>query len=169
MKRRDLMKKLLGLLGVCAIGGARAPSVKATSQKNDPETTIRLADSLQEMIDVQCSHGNWNYDSYMHGMANGMIFSKSVLTGKDPKYLDAPDRWLNAPPTIKTPKEAMDVLRCHLQSDPDYAWSWHCNIAMAAVDEGLDHDSAQLAAARFMRSAFSIDTLKPPYWQGNKA
>jgi len=30
----------------------------------------------------------------MHGMANGIIFSISVLTGEDPKFLDPPDIFL---------------------------------------------------------------------------
>lgn len=49
---------------------------------------------LQKMLDVQCANGNWNYDPYMHGMANGMIFSMSVLTGNEPEYIEAPEKWL---------------------------------------------------------------------------
>ena len=51
-------------------------------------------DRLQEMIDVQCSDGNWNYDPYMHGMANGMIFAKSMFADEAPEYLEAPKEWL---------------------------------------------------------------------------
>ena len=32
---------------------------------------------------------------------------------------------------------AFRALANAMQSDPGYAWSWHCNIAMAAFDEGL--------------------------------
>ena len=46
---------------------------------------------LQELCDVQCSDGNWNYSAYMFGMANGIIFSISVLTGEEPKFLEKPD------------------------------------------------------------------------------
>ncbi len=49
---------------------------------------------LKQLTDVQCDDGNWNYDPYMHGMANGMIFSQSVMEGCEPKYKDAPDTWL---------------------------------------------------------------------------
>lgn len=45
-----------------------------------------------------------------------------------------------------------------LQADEDYAWSWHCNLAMAAVDEGVDHKVANMAASRFMQMCFGIDT-----------
>lgn len=38
-----------------------------------------------------------------------------------------------------------------LLSDHDYAWSWHCNIAMAATDEGVNHMVANRGAARFLQ------------------
>ena len=50
--------------------------------------------TLKTLIDVQCSDGNWNYNSYMMGMANGMILSLSVLDGNKPNYLSAPTEWL---------------------------------------------------------------------------
>lgn len=40
--------------------------------------------SLKKMIDVQKNNLT---DSYMCGMANGMIFSLSILDGKDPEYV----------------------------------------------------------------------------------
>jgi len=51
-------------------------------------------EKLQEMIDVQGAKGNWDYDPYMHGMLNGMLFSQSVMTGEDPVFRDAPSEWL---------------------------------------------------------------------------
>lgn len=49
---------------------------------------------IEEMIEIQSRSGNYDYDAYMHGMANGMIYIYSILTDKEPKYLTAPDRWL---------------------------------------------------------------------------
>jgi len=49
---------------------------------------------LREMVDIQCRDGNWNYDRYMHGMANGMIFALSLFDNKEPEYLEAPEEWL---------------------------------------------------------------------------
>ncbi len=46
--------------------------------------------SLDEAIRLQSTDGTWNYDPYLHGMANGLIYAKSLLTGEDPKYLDPP-------------------------------------------------------------------------------
>jgi len=49
---------------------------------------------LQDLLEVQCQDGNWDHSPYMHGMANGMIFAMSVLTGDDPEFLDPPENFL---------------------------------------------------------------------------
>lgn len=49
---------------------------------------------LEELVKIQCSNGNWNYDPYMHGMANGMILCLAMLKGCEPAYLEAPAEWL---------------------------------------------------------------------------
>lgn len=61
-----------------------------------------------------------------------------------------------------TPAEAMAVLSAAMQEDYGYAWSWHCNIAMAAQDAGAPHKEANERAAGFMRCAFGVDTSLPP-------
>jgi hypothetical protein len=61
-------------------------------------TAVPIADILaefDEMIELQCSSGNWDFDPYMHGMANGMIFMRSLVSGGDPQYLEAPSSWLS--------------------------------------------------------------------------
>ncbi len=50
--------------------------------------------SLIDQIHIQSSYGNWNYDSYMHGMANGLICALSNFTGETPIYLEDPDKYL---------------------------------------------------------------------------
>jgi hypothetical protein len=47
-----------------------------------------------------------------------------------------------------TIKEAIDTLKQAMADDPDYAYGWHCNIAMAFQDEGADYEQAQRAASR---------------------
>jgi hypothetical protein len=49
---------------------------------------------LKEIRDIQCSDGNFNFDPYMHGMANGLILALSIMTHGKPEYLDAPNEWL---------------------------------------------------------------------------
>lgn len=68
---------------------------------------------------------------------------------------------------VTTPKtgsiplsSAVDIVCAGLRDDLDYAWSWHCNIAMAAVDAGCPHDVANEGAARFMEMLGGVDTRK---------
>lgn len=49
---------------------------------------------LEEISAVQCEKGNWNYDSYNHGLANGLILAIAILKNKRPIFLKAPDKWL---------------------------------------------------------------------------
>jgi len=54
--------------------------------------------SIEEMMKIQGSDGNWNYDPYMHGMLNGMKLIYSVLTDQRPEFLEAPNEWLRDKP-----------------------------------------------------------------------
>jgi UDP-glucuronate decarboxylase len=49
---------------------------------------------LNELVDVQSSHGNYDFDPYMFGLANGLILAKSTMMNIKPKFLKPPDRWL---------------------------------------------------------------------------
>ena len=55
--------------------------------------------------------------------------------------------------------DAMKIVTDAMRADPDYAWTWHCNIAMAFVDEGGDHGLANHAAARFLRTLADIEPM----------
>jgi hypothetical protein len=61
---------------------------------NSNKTIEQRIQDMQDLIDVQCSEGNYNYDAYMHGMANGMLLMQSLFTDLDPEYMSAPDVWL---------------------------------------------------------------------------
>lgn len=50
---------------------------------------------IKELTDIQCSNGNWDYDPYMHGMANGILLAVTVLDDKEPVYQSAPEKWLS--------------------------------------------------------------------------
>lgn len=60
---------------------------------------------------------------------------------------------------------AMRVITSAINDDPGYAWAWQCNIAMSAVDEGVDHETANRAGARFMRLCWGVDVTAFPEWQ----
>jgi len=76
----------------------------------------------------------------------------------------------NAPETSYEVAQAMQVMKEGMRDDPDYAHSWHCNIAMACQDainhqrmmnEGgyIDgHSAGNDAARRFMKKCFDVDT-----------
>ena len=64
--------------------------------------------------------------------------------------------------SFQSAAEAMQELSRYMQIDPEYAWSWHCNVAMVAQDAGAPHKEANERAADFMRRAFDVDTSKPP-------
>lgn len=51
-------------------------------------------DKLREINAVQQDNGNWNFDPYMHGMANGLELATAIIEDREPNYKDAPDRWL---------------------------------------------------------------------------
>ncbi len=63
------------------------------------------------------------------------------------------DRRLRAVPV----PEAMAVVLKAMKDDPEYAWGWHCNIAMAYVDAGGDHAIGNHGAARFLRLLASVE------------
>ena len=52
---------------------------------------------------------------------------------------------------------AMKTVIEAMQADPDYAWGWHCNIAMAFVDAGGDHYTGNQGAARFMKMLANVE------------
>ena len=49
---------------------------------------------MRQMLEVQGQHGNWNYDSYMHGLYNGMEYMVALAEKREPKFRDAPETWL---------------------------------------------------------------------------
>ena len=65
-------------------------------------------------------------------------------------------------------KEAVDHLRKAFRADPDFARTWHDNLAMSFFDAQIHadgafshHEVANDGAARFMRLAFDVDTIGP--------
>lgn len=54
----------------------------------------RQIDNLKNMVDVQGTDGNWNYDPYMQGLYNGLEFALSIMEKREPKFKSAPDKWL---------------------------------------------------------------------------
>lgn len=68
--------------------------VENAEESTEQDKIQQAIQTLRDLTQIQCSDGNWNYDEYMHGMANGMLFALSLFESGEPKYLDAPDVWL---------------------------------------------------------------------------
>lgn len=49
--------------------------------------------TLRSAIAIMREDGNWNWDEYNFGLANGMIFAESVLSGVEPAFLQTPEVW----------------------------------------------------------------------------
>lgn len=57
-----------------------------------------------------------------------------------------------------TTKEALDHLKQAMLDDPDYANTWHCNIAVPIQDCGISHQLANVSATRIMQTLFKVKT-----------
>jgi hypothetical protein len=63
----------------------------------------------------------------------------------------------------------MDDLMTAMREDPEYAWSWFCNLAMPIQDAiGVTHEQANIAAAHLMSFLFDRDITKDPRYAYEK-
>ncbi len=53
----------------------------------------RIIENIEDVVNIQKSSGNWDYDPYMHGLLNGMLFIQSFVSGESFDPYDAPKRW----------------------------------------------------------------------------
>lgn len=81
-------------------------------------------------------------------------------------------RWLGVTSGLATPlQRAMRIVVKTIRDDQSYAWGWQCNLAMSMVDQGVDHETANRAAARFLRlltmesESPGVDITKFPEFQ----
>lgn len=52
-----------------------------------------------------------------------------------------------------------------MREDADYAWAWHCNIAVPIMDSiGASHKDANVAAAHLMSHLFEYDVTTHPQY-----
>jgi hypothetical protein len=84
-------------------------TVKEINHTNNPiytravdDTRHKIMNNLEDVIKIQCSNGNWDYDPYMMGLANGLIMAKSLVDGKEPAFLSAPKKWVKDYPSLFT-------------------------------------------------------------------
>ena len=71
--------------------------------------TDNKLECMREMLRIQGNDGNWNCDSYMHGMYNGMEYMMSILEDREPIYRVRPDVWLCDLPKDKVIGDSVGV------------------------------------------------------------
>jgi len=69
----------------------KAENARELGLNYEPEP---MTETMRQMLEVQGQHGNWNYDSYMHGLYNGMEYMVALAEKREPKFRDAPEIWL---------------------------------------------------------------------------
>ena len=87
--------------------------------------TASVAD-LKDLAIVQLQDGNWNYDEYMRGMANGMILSLHTVHDfpGSPNFLTRPEKYL-ADEVLKVAKDLLAFefptqdTKCHVIYPPE--------------------------------------------------
>lgn len=52
---------------------------------------------------------------------------------------------------------AFKRVREEVREDPEYAWSWQHNIALAAQDVGVDVETSDKAAKLFVQRCFLVE------------
>ena len=89
-------------LGTC-IKTLRTRAEAAEDERDELKNRIG---GLDKQVKIQCSDGNWNYDPYMHGMANGLLVAQAVVNDSEFEGLEAPERWLDSREGPVRPTEA---------------------------------------------------------------
>jgi hypothetical protein len=61
---------------------------------------------------------------------------------------------------------AFHQLNDQINSDAEYAWAVHCNLAVPIMDSvRCTHEQANRAAARIMHQWFGLDITKHEHWK----
>lgn len=67
---------------------------KRAQEKKHYKQLLLGIEQVKDQVAVQNTDGNWNYDPYMYGFANGLLCALATIEDKEPSFLDAPKSWL---------------------------------------------------------------------------
>jgi hypothetical protein len=85
---------------------------------------------LRANVAVKSSDGNWNYDPYNHGYANGLILAEAIMHDLEPIFLDAPKEWIKDQNNLVCSNEDLkDFERISLDSELSALAVWNRSIA----------------------------------------
>jgi len=90
---------------------------------------------FKDLVRIQCRTGNFDYDGYMHGYANGMLLAEAVLEGREPEFKKASGRWISKKAQLESEnvgvltglKQELEKIkaeyRCHPESYDDMSFA----------------------------------------------
>jgi hypothetical protein len=149
--------------------------VRPVTEQLMPELTDRVLDALPlnnmaqlilPLVKKELSVGISTMEQRLRDKVRAPAQPNSLLDGP----VDAPDAPCSPPMPPRTDvQQALQVISKAMQEDPDFAWSWHSNIAMTAFDAGAPHAEANARAADFMSRAFSVNTRDSEAYRSNQA
>lgn len=117
----------------------------------------------------------WHVESLIDPMARGWFYAdelqidfglSSLMLANDAPQPE-PSLAANVPETPNSSSPVAKLVSClsqGMQNDQDLAWTWHCNLVACSLDEDVDHETANRAAARFMSVAFGVDVTTFDEW-----
>lgn len=56
---------------------------------------MKAIEHLKDLVKTQSSHGNYDCNPYMFGLANGLILALKLFVNDAPEFLDRPERFLD--------------------------------------------------------------------------
>lgn len=63
-----------------------------------------------------------------------------------------------------------EQIKAQIHADPEYAFSWLCNLAVPIIDAaGVDPEKANAAGALIMAHMFNYDITTHPHFEGVKS
>ena len=70
--------------------------IKKTGNVASVLLTDDVLDSIDSLMEIQKTDGNWNFNEYMLGMLNGMILLESLIYDEDPDFYEEPQRFIDS-------------------------------------------------------------------------
>ncbi len=68
--------------------------------------------------------------------------------------------------TQENSEHPFEALKALIHADTEYAWAWHCNLAVPIMDAAnVDHKEANQVAALIMAQMFGYDITTHPHYQ----
>jgi hypothetical protein len=134
----------------------------------------------QEADELKKCYQEGHHDGYSEGYAAGLVMKSAeqerealIQKGLDDhlrRIQRNEDGWKGNPDVDTAPQAecaptAFQALKTALLADDQYAWAWHCNLAMPIMDSiHCTPEEANKAGADLMKYLFSIDVRKFKEW-----